>query len=285
MVIQLKENVTPIIQPARRIPLHYVKPLLEDHLAELIKEDVVEGLLTEEEEGTWILNLVITDKKWDDKVKREGDRVQIRANLDCRPLNQFVYQTHEPIPTTEELRHRLKGSTRFFTLNMVHSFHQFVLEPSTRKLFTFRAPGRLYQYKRLVMGNSLASSEAHSRIKTVLAECTGAVQIKDDVLVYGDEETHDDRLRAVLDRFNEAGLMLRKKKCHFAQPEVVWFGMVYNRYGMSKDPEKAAVIRNWPAPKSVRDIKSFLQTCQFNAVYMAAEEDGEMNYPELTAPL
>ena len=27
VVIQLKENVTAIIQPARRIPLHYVKPL------------------------------------------------------------------------------------------------------------------------------------------------------------------------------------------------------------------------------------------------------------------
>ena len=159
------------------------------------------------------------------KVKREGDRVQIRANLDCRPLNQFVYQTHEPIPTTEELRHRLKGSTRFFTLNMVHSFHQFVLEPSTRKLFTFRAPGRLYQYKRLVMGNSLSSSEAHRRIKTVLAGWTGAVQIKDDVLVYGDEETHDDRLRAVLEMFKEAGLMLRKGSAIL--PSLRWCGSAW----------------------------------------------------------
>ena len=71
VVIQLKENVTPVIQPARRIPLHYVKPL-EDHLAELSKEDVVEGPLLEEEEGTWISNLVITDKKWDDGVKKTG---------------------------------------------------------------------------------------------------------------------------------------------------------------------------------------------------------------------
>ena len=284
VVIQLKDNVTPVIQPARRIPLHYVKPL-EDHLAELIKEDVVEGPLTEEEEGTWISNLVITDKKWDEGVKKKSDRVQIRANLDCRPLNEHVYQTHEPIPTTEELRHKLKGSTHFSTLDMVHSFHQFVLEKEARKLFTFRAPGGLYRYKRLVMGNSLASSEAHRRIKMVLTGCEGMVQIKDDVLVYGDKETHDDRLRVVLDRFKEAGLTLRKEKCHLSQPEVKWFGMIYNQYGMSEDPEKAAVLRNWPPPKTVKDVKSFLQTCQFNAVYMAAEEEGEMNYPELTAPL
>ena len=60
--IQVKEGVIPVIQPPRRIPLHYVQPL-KDHLKELVEEDVVEGPLTEEEEGTWISNLLITDKK------------------------------------------------------------------------------------------------------------------------------------------------------------------------------------------------------------------------------
>ena len=72
---------------------------LNDHLKELLEEDVIEGPLLEEEEDTWISNLVITDKKWDAKSKQPGERVHIRANLDCRELNQWVYQTHEPIPT------------------------------------------------------------------------------------------------------------------------------------------------------------------------------------------
>ena len=61
--------------------------------------------------------------------------------------------------------------------------------------------------------------------------------------------------------------------------------MVYSEQGMNHDPEKVAVIRDSAAPKTVRDVKSFLQTCQFNSVYIAAEMEGEMNYPELTAPL
>ena len=108
-------------------------------------------------------------------------------------------------------------------MDMVHSFHQFVLEPAARKLFTFRAPGGLYRYKRLVMSNSLASSEAHRRIKTVLSACEGVIQIKDDVLVYGDQETHNGRLRAVLERFQKVGLTLRKEKCYLSQSEVKWF--------------------------------------------------------------
>ena len=217
--IQVREDIQPVIQPRRRIPLHYVKPL-EDHLAELLDEDVIEGPLVEEEEGTWISNLVITDKKWDGKEKQTGDRVQIRANLDCRDLNDHVYQTHEPIPTSDELRHRFQGSNKFSTLDMVHSFHQFVLEPKARKLFTFRGPGELYRYKRLVMGNNPASSEAHKRVKMALAGCEGVCQIKDDVLVYGSGKEYDERLRTVLGRFREAGLTLRREKCFLGQSQV-----------------------------------------------------------------
>ena len=83
--------------------------------------------MVEEEKGTWISNLVITDKKSDVKEKQTGDRVQIKGNLDYRDLNDHVYQIHELIPTSDELRHKLQKSNKFNTLDMVHSFHQFVL--------------------------------------------------------------------------------------------------------------------------------------------------------------
>ena len=158
---------------------------LKDHIEEMVKEDVIEGPLEEEEEGSWISNLVITDKKWDGANLKDGERVHIRANLDLRPLNKHVYQTHEPIPTPDELRHKMKGSTKYSCLDMIHSFHQFVLKDDVRKLFCFRTPWGLFRYKRLVMGNSPASSEAHRRIKHVLAGLDGVLQIKDDVLIHG----------------------------------------------------------------------------------------------------
>ena len=280
--IQMADNVKPVIQAPRRIPLHYLEPL-KQHLQEMTDNDVIEGPLTEEEEGSWISNLVITDKKWDEK--KPGERQQIRANVDLRPLNKHVYQTHEPIPTPEELKHKLKGSNRFSALDMVHSFHQFELEDNVKKLFTFRSPWGLYRYKRLVMGNSPASSECHRRVRKVLQGLEGVAQIKDDVLVYGNGEEHDGRLQAVLERFRDAGLTLRREKCHFGQREVKWFGQIFSEEGMSVDPEKVELIKNWPPPRTVAEVKSFLQTVQFNSVYMAAQKPEEMNYPELTEPL
>ena len=282
--IQVKEGVRPVIQPARRIPLHLRQPL-KDHLEELVEQGVVEGPLAEEEEGTWVSNLVLTGKKWDTGDKKPGERIQIRANLDCRPLNKVVYQPHEPIPTPEELRHELLGSDRFSCLDMTHCFHQFPIEEEDRKLFTFRTPWGLYRYKRMVMGNSPASAECHKRVRQMMEGIPGVLQIKDDVLVHGKGQDHDESLRKVLARFQEWGCTLRRDKCKLGKPQVTWFGHVFSRTGMLTDPEKVAIIQAWERPRTVKEVKSFLQTVQFNRIYMAAETSEEMSYSELTAPL
>jgi len=71
----------------------------------MLKEDIIEGPLETEEPGSYLSNLVITEKKWDPN--------RIRITLDCQQVNKDIFKTHEPIPTTEELRHSLKGSNRF----------------------------------------------------------------------------------------------------------------------------------------------------------------------------
>ena len=63
-----------------------------------------------------------------------------------------------------------------------------------------------------------------------------------------------------------------------------WFGNIYSKHGVSPDPEKCAVIWNWPPPKSNAEVKSFLQTVQFNSKFMG-RGPGELSYPELTEAL
>ena len=87
-----------MIQPTRRIPLQYVDQL-DIEIAQMLRDDIIEGPLKLEEPGTYISNLVITDKKWDPSGKH------IRITLNCQAANKDIYQTHEPIPTSEELRH------------------------------------------------------------------------------------------------------------------------------------------------------------------------------------
>ena len=82
--IQVKPNEVPIIQPTRRIPLHYMEPLEAD-IKQMIHDDITEGPLELEEPETYIRNLVITDKKWDSTKKH------IRVMLDCQAANKDIY--------------------------------------------------------------------------------------------------------------------------------------------------------------------------------------------------
>ena len=159
----------------------------------------------------------------------------------------------------------LQGSTRFSTVDMNHSFRHFILEDSAMKLFMFRSPWGLFRYQRLVMGNSLNATRGSGR------GCWAARELprsRTTSLSMG-------RTRSMTAASRRCwrggkGLTLRKEKCHLGQREFIWFGMVFSEEGITADPEKAKV---WPSPTTVRDVKSFCQTVQFNLVYMATEED------------
>ena len=163
--IQVREDAIPVIQAPRRIPLHYMSRL-ESELKKMKSEDIIEGPLEIEEPGTFISNLVVTDKK-------DSDR--IRVTLDCQAVNKVIYPTHEPIPSSDELRHKLKGSDRFSTLDMTNCYYQFQIEKDARKLFAFRIPWGIFRYKQMVMGTSPASSEVQKRIREIINKCPNAI--------------------------------------------------------------------------------------------------------------
>ena len=136
----------------------------------------------------------------------------------------------------------------------------------------------------MVMGTSPASSAIQKRIREAIKDCKNTIHIKDDILVFGAGQEHDKYLEDVLRTLQGKGITLRPEKCRLGQPEVKWFGNIYSKHRVSPDPEKCAVIRNWPPPKSNAEVKSFLQTVQFNSKFMGGGP-GELSYPELTEPL
>ena len=88
----------------------------------------------------------------------------------------------------------------------------------------------------------------------------------------------------MLSVLQEKQLTLRPEKCKLGKPKVKWFGHIYSKDGMSPDPEKCKVIKDWPEPTTIADVKSFLQTVQFNSKFLAGRPR-EPSYPELTEPL
>ena len=66
-------------------------------------------------------------------------------------------------------------------------------------------------------------------------------QIKDYIIVHGQGQQLDARLKALLTRLEEYNINLCKEKCLFREAEVKWFGHIYS----AVDPEKNSSIKDW----------------------------------------
>ena len=81
----------------------------------------------------------------------------------------------------------------------------------------------------------------------------------DDILVYSKtEEEHAEHLRLVLTKLRDHRLYAKFSKCEFWLKELIFLVHVVSAAGVDVIPDKIQAILDWPTPKSVKDIRSFL---------------------------
>ena len=96
-------------------------------------------------------------------------------------------------------------------------------------------------------------------MESILSGIPGVVVYIDDVLVTGkSEEEHLTALEEVLHRIMESGLRLRKDKCVFLAPSVVYLGHQIESEGLHPVAEKVEAVQEAPAPKNISELKSYL---------------------------
>eukprot|EP00253_Pinus_taeda_P029943 PITA_29943 len=71
------------------------------------------------------------------------------------------------------------------------------------------------------------------------------------------KEEHFRHARSVLEKFQQNKLLINLKKCTFLQRALVYLGFVIAENELKMDPEKIAVIINWPSPKILFEVRSF----------------------------
>ena len=62
----------------------------------------------------------------------------------------------------------------------------------------------------------------------------------------------------VLSCLKEFNLKVKPKKTYFFQSSVVFLGHVLSKDGISPNPEKVDKVKDWPVPKSAKEVHSFL---------------------------
>jgi len=82
----------------------------------------------------------------------------------------------------------------------------------------------------------------------------------DDLLVTtnGSLEDHLQKLGTVLAKLKNAGLKVNVNKSNFCQSEIEYLGYLITRNGIKPQPKKVEAIHNMAAPKSRKQVRSFL---------------------------
>ena len=203
ITLHIDPDVKPVAQPLRRIPFN-LRSKVDDKINELIAHDIIEEV---DGPTPWVNPVVIVPK---------SNSSDIRLCIDMRRANEAIIRGRYPIPTVDELLQNMNGSKVFSKIDLKWGYHQLELTEESRDITTFATHSGLYRYKRLLFGVSSASEQYQHEIAAALAWIEGVENISDDIVIHApDEETHNERLHAVMQRLSRCGLTVNGAKCQF----------------------------------------------------------------------
>ena len=85
-------------------------------------------------------------------------------------------------------------------------------------------------------------------------------------------------IKEVLKCLRKADLYAKAKKCKFHSESVEYLEYILSPFGLTMSDDKVKIIQDWPEPKKVKDIQSFLGFANFYHWFI-------FNYSDIAIPL
>ena len=101
----------------------------------------------------------------------------------------------------------------------------------------------------------------------------------DDIIVIGQDVAEcRANLVDVLERIRKAKLKLKLSKCELFKKKISYLEHVISAAGVETDPKKIQVVKEWPVPSYVTDVRAFLGFCNYYRRFIR-------DFIDLTRPL
>ena len=247
-------------KPIKQRP--YRIPLSKREQAEKEIKSMAENGIIEPSYGPWSSPIVMVAKK-------DGS---VRFCCDYRKINMVTIKDSQPLPRVDDTFDALNFSSWYSTVDMRQGFWQVRVAECDRPKTAFSIPGSgLWQFVCMPFGLANSPQTFERLVEKVLSGLSWKICLVylDDIIIFSKTfEEHISNLDQVLQRLREANLKLSPKKCTLLQSQVTFLGHVVSKDGIATDPEKIRSVTEWPVPKNVKQVRSFLGLCSYYRRYV-----------------
>ena len=217
----------------------------------MLKDGIISASISQ-----WNAPLLVVPKKAD-----ASGKPRLRVVVDFRKLNELTIGDSFPLPNITDILDQLGNAKYFTTLDLASGYHQIPMAERDKDKTAFSTPYGHYEFNRMPFGLKNAPATFQRLMNSVLAGIQGlrCLVYLDDIVIYGSSlEDHNKRLAEVLQRLRKHSLKLQPDKCEFLRKEVIYLGHIISENGILPDPSKLEAVRNFPTPRKVKDVQSFI---------------------------
>lgn len=267
------------IPTTSEVPIHtktYRFPQIHEQEVKTQVKKLLEQNIIRPSTSPWTSPIWIVPKKIDASGKRKW-----RMVIDYRKLNEVTIGDSYPLPNITDILDKLGHSKYFTTLDLASGFHQIELNPQDVSKTAFSTPYGHYEFLRMPFGLKSAPATFQRVMDNILYGLQGerCFVYLDDIVVFASSlQEHEEKLREVFSRLDAFHLKIQPDKCEFLRHEVAYLGHVISSEGVKPNPEKTTAVKNFPIPKSCKDIKAFLGLTGYYRRFIA-------NFSNITKPL
>ena len=233
----------PVYLPHRQIPVQ-----LQQEVRKCLESWLKQGIIRPSK-SLYASQVVIVRKK-------SGE---IRLCVDFRKLNAISIRDSFPLPRIEEALQAVQAAVWFTSFDLAQGYLQMAMEEADIPKTAFRAGSSgLFEFTHML---SNAGASFCRLMEMVIGDQQFVTLLfyLDDICIFANSADQMlDRIELVFSRLKQYQLKIKPKKSFFFQTEVSFLGHVLSAKGISPNPEKVDKVRDWPVPKTSKEVHSFI---------------------------